>query len=65
MKWNRGLMIREGVYRSGYPNKKNFSFLEALGIRTIGKSKYAVASSFDILMLSSFLTYDTFSVSVN
>ena len=28
-------MVHRGVYRSGYPTKKNFSFLRRLGIRTV------------------------------
>jgi len=28
-------MVVPGIYRSGFPNKKNFGFLEKLGIKTI------------------------------
>ena len=28
-------MVSKGVYRSGYPNKKNFAFLRKLGLRSI------------------------------
>lgn len=28
-------MVSSGIYRSGYPTKKNFGFLRRLGIRTI------------------------------
>ena len=28
-------MVWKGVYRSGYPTKKNFSFLERLGLRSV------------------------------
>lgn len=28
-------MVHRGVYRSGYPTKKNFAFLRRLGIRTV------------------------------
>merc|ERR1712216_283231 len=28
-------MVAPGIYRSGYPNKKNFGFLAKLGIKTI------------------------------
>lgn len=28
-------MVETGVYRSGFPNKKNFSFLRQLGLRSI------------------------------
>lgn len=28
-------MVSKGVYRSGYPNKKNFPFLKRLGLRSI------------------------------
>uniref|UniRef100_A0A7S3PQQ5 Tyrosine-protein phosphatase domain-containing protein n=1 Tax=Aplanochytrium stocchinoi TaxID=215587 RepID=A0A7S3PQQ5_9STRA len=27
-------LVNKGVYRSGYPNKRNFAFLETIGIRT-------------------------------
>jgi len=28
-------MVAPGIYRSGYPNKKNFGFLKKLGVKTI------------------------------
>ncbi len=28
-------MVQKGVYRSGFPNNRNFGFLKQLGIRTI------------------------------
>ena len=28
-------MVAPGVYRSGYPNKKNFPFLSKLGLKSI------------------------------
>ncbi|KAJ3031369.1 hypothetical protein HDV00_008369 [Rhizophlyctis rosea] len=28
-------MVAPGVYRSGYPNKKNFPFLQKLGLKSI------------------------------
>ena len=28
-------MVDRGIYRSGFPNKKNFTFLERLGLRSI------------------------------
>ena len=28
-------MVAPGVYRSGYPNKKNFPFLRKLGLKSI------------------------------
>mmetsp|Transcript_13090 Transcript_13090/g.15883 ORF Transcript_13090/g.15883 Transcript_13090/m.15883 type:complete len:223 (+) Transcript_13090:173-841(+) len=27
-------LVNKGVYRSGYPNKRNFDFLETIGVRT-------------------------------
>ena len=28
-------MVAKGVYRSGYPNKKNFPFLKKLGLKSL------------------------------
>jgi tyrosine-protein phosphatase SIW14 len=28
-------MVAKGVYRSGYPNQKNFPFLKKLGLKSI------------------------------
>ncbi len=28
-------MVSKGIYRSGYPTKKNFSFLKRLGLKTV------------------------------
>lgn len=28
-------MVAKGVYRSGYPNTKNFAFLKKLGLKSI------------------------------
>lgn len=38
-------MVAPGVYRSGHPNKQNFSFLRKLGLKTImcvTREKYAM-----------------------